>query len=1079
MMRLIRFFIAALACLQMQLLFAQVSTASIVGSVVDQTGAAVGGAVVRATQEETSISRTVTSGKDGLYRIPFLPLGAYTVKVSAPGFADFLQNGIILTVGQVANIPITLRPGNVSQTVTVSANATMLNTTGSDTSQLIGQTSVEALPLNGRNPASLLYLIGGVSNPIQNIPSSNTGSPILQNALVYPTESAATIHGVRGGGVYYSLDGANNMDPYQFTGGPFPNPDMAEEFSVVSGNYGARYVSAPGGAVNIVTKAGTNEIHGNVFEFIRNGAVNARNFFSGTVDPMRRNQFGGDLGAPILQNRWFVFGGYQRTHLTDSVGGKVAFVPTEQQRAGNFSSTPGPIKNPATGLPFPSNSSIGPLDPVIQKLLAYIPFPTNRANGSVTYSIPELSTEDSFVVRTDMEHGAQHIFARYFFDRFNWPGNNIPNNNLLASFRGQHHDWHNATVGDTWIRGNFVSDAHFSFVRDDSVNTAGESSVTLPNLGAKITQGQSPTLQGLFVSSFFTVASGNFNGWPRNTYDGSEDITILHGRNQISFGAEVQHIGMSLVTDNEQNAEPVFTGAVTGNALADLVLGQVNVLLQSDGEFIESAGWLPGFYGQDEIRLKKRLTLTAGIRWDPYWPVHALGGRASCYIPGQQSKVFINAPSGVNFPGDPNCNSSGTNTNNLGNIEPRIGFALQTDSSGETVLRGGYGIYTMQSSLQNFLALGLDQPFERSVDISSPVSISDPYAHFPGGNPFANGFELNGNHRPSDSPFVSPATVYGISQNFRLPYVQQFSLIVEHSFAENDFLSLGYYGTLGRHLSLVQNDNQAVYIPGQSTLSNIQARRPNPAVSSVNTGVATGKSNYNGLEAVYRHRVRGGLTVSGSFNWSKTMDDGSSPGSPVLSGVIPIPNDPSFRYGPSDFDQRHTFRAMGAWNLPWYNNSTGIKKIALGGWQLSSLFTWDSGFPFSVTSPFGESFTGNRTELADRVPGVPITLPGNRTRAAKIAEYFNTAAFTNNAPGTFGDSGRNLLTSPDYVDVDTGMVKEFSIRERWKLDLRVEGFNVLNHTQFLPPVNGLGGSLGRLTGARDPRILQGAIKLAF
>lgn len=1059
----------------------QVSTASLVGTVVDPTGAAVSGATVTATQVDTQVSRTVSTGNDGLFNIPLLPLGPYTLKVSFSGFAEFQQTGIVLTVGQIANIPITLRPGNVSESVVVSANATMLNTTGSESSQLIEQAAIEAAPLNGRNPASLLFLVGGVNNPVQNIPSTNTGSPILQNALVYPTESAATIHGVRGGGVYFSLDGANNVDSYQVTGGPFPNPDMTNEFNVVSGNYGARYVSAPGGAVNIVTKSGTNEIHGNAFEFVRNGAVNAHNFFATKVDPLKRNQFGGDLGAPILHDRWFVFGGYQGTRLSDIAGGNVAFVPNAQQRAGNLSNVSTPIKNPATGAPFPSNSSIGPLDPVIQALLAYIPLPTNSANGSVTYSVPKVNTEQSYVVKTDFVHGAHRIFGRYFYDSYNWPATGIPNHNLLSTFRGQKHQWHNTTVGDTWARGNFVSDARFSFIRDDSQNVAGETSVTLPGLGAGFTEGQFPTIQLVQTIGLFNVSAGNFNGFSRNTYDGAEDINILRGRHQISIGAEVQHIGSNIVTDNEQNAIPVFTGAASGNVMADLLLGYSDVTLQSDGSYIQAVGVLPGFYGEDKIRLSDRLTVTAGLRWDPYWPFHAVGGRIDCYIPGQQSKVFVNAPSGLVYPGDPNCNASGTNTNNLGNVEPRIGFALKTDSSGKTVLRGGYGIYTMQFPMASFLSFGSTQPFERLIRLTTPVSVSNPWANFSGGNPFAKGFQLNGDPRPANSTFVEPGTAYSMAQNFRLAYIQQWSLVAEHSLTENDFFSIGYYGTVGRHLSLVQDNNQAVYIPGQSTQSNTQARRPNPGVAAVYTEVATGKSNYNGLELVYRHRVRGGLTLSTDFDWSKSLDNASSPANVGLTsgGLIPVPNNPSFRYGPSDFDQRHTLRVIGAWNLPWYSNSAGFKKVALGGWQLNSLFTWDSGFPFSVTSSLNQSFSGNGTDLADRVPGVSITLPSNRSEQAKIAQYFNTAAFKANAAGTFGNSGRNILTSPDYVDLDTGLVKGFQMRERWRILLRVEGFNVLNHTQFLPPIGSYGATLGRVTGARDPRILQGAVKLLF
>lgn len=1064
---------------------AQISTASIVGTVVDSTGAALPGATVTATQTATSIQRTATTGKDGLFDIPLLPLGPYTLKVSAPGFAEFEQTGIVLTVGQVANIPIALKPGNVNQTVTVSANATMLNTTGSDTVQLIGQEPVEALPLNGRNPANLLFLIGGVYSV-----STGSASANLQTALVYPSETAASIHGVRSGGIYFSLDGASNVDPYQVTGGPFPNPDMVSEFNVVTGNYGARYVSAPAGAVNIVTKSGTNQIHGNAFEFVRNGDVNAAPYFSyntltgkKTVDPLKRNQYGGDMGGPILRDRWFIFGGYQGTRITDNSCCITYSVPNAQERTGNLSQyyAPNSIINPATGKPFPGNQ-VGPLDPTMQKLLAYIPLPQNPSlNDNFSFPVPTFDTEQSYVVKSDFVHGNHRIFGRYFYDLYNLPPTGIPNNDLLASFRGQNHHWHNATAGDTWVRGNFVSDARFSFVRDESNNVAGENTVSLPGLGEpNATVGKFPTIQALYVEPYFYIQAGNYNGFSRNSYDGSEDITLLRGRNQFSFGVEVQKIGASDITDNLENAGMIFAPIFTGNGLADYLLGLPIEMIQQDGNYIQSAGWLTGFYGEDKIRASNRLTITAGLRWDPYVPFYALQGRMECYIPGEKSTVYPNAPAGLVFAGDKNCNASGTNSNNLGNIEPRVGFAWQADSSGKTVLRGGYGIYTMQYPMASFLGYGAAQPFERSFTLVPSGPVSNLYENFPGGNPFANGFQLGGPVPPSTATFINPQSLSNLAQNFRLPYLQQFSLILERSITANDFVSVGYYGGLGRHLGLVQDDNQAVYIPGASTTANIQARRPNQNFETVYTSVPTGMSNYNGLELVYRHRVRGGLSLSGDFDWSKSMDDNSNPANTILSGaLISIPNDPSFRYAPSDFNQPYTLRGMGVWDLPWFASSKGLEKVALSGWQFSSLFTWNDGTPFSVGDPNGESFTGNGTELADRVPNVPITLPKDRSEQAKVAEYFNTAAFVNNAPGTFGDSGRNILTAPDYVDIDSALVKGIPVTERWKIDLRVEAFNILNHTQFNPPLSQLGATDGHITGTQQPRILQGALKVYF
>jgi hypothetical protein len=451
-----------------------------------------------------------------------------------------------------------------------------------------------------------------------------------------------------------------------------------------------------------------------------------------------------------------------------------------------------------------------------------------------------------------------------------------------------------------------------------------------------------------------------------------------------------------------------------------------------------------------------------------------------CYVPGEQSKVFTLAPAGLVFPGDPGCNSSGTK-NELGNIQPRIGFAWDPFGSGKTVLRGGYGLYTSQFPLASFLAFGNEQPFERTVALNTPGSISNPYGNFPGGDPFSSGFQLNGHKRPSNTPFVEPGSSSSFAPNFRLAYVQSWSLVGEQALTPNDILTASYFGVVGRHQSAVIDSNQPVYIPGASSQQNEQSRRPDPTLGSIHTEVSPGNASYNGLEIGYRHRSRAGVTLSSYFDWSKSLDDASSPANVLLTGgsFLSIPSQPHFRHALSDFDQAHTWRTNAVWNLPWYSREHGVKKIALGNWAVTGILTYDSGFPFSVTSSSDKSFTGNGTELADCLPGVPLTLPGGRSEKQKIAEFFNSAAFVDTTAGTFGNSGRNILRDPDLFDIDAAAIKNFDLTERWKLVFRAEFFNVLNHTQFLPPSNALGHGLGQLTGARDPRILQGSLKLDF
>jgi len=1060
--------------------YGQVSTALISGVVTDNSGAVVPAVNLTLTQAETQQQRSALSNDTGAYAFPALPVGTYSIEATKSGFAPFRRSGIQLTVGQSAEVAISLQLGDVNQAVTVTGDVSLVQATEATLSRLVDEKQVEGLPLNGRNPANLVFLAPGVANPVQNIPVSNTGSPILQNSLVYPSEIAPTINGVRGGGVYFSLDGANNIDPYQVTGGPFPNPDAVQEFSVVSSTYGARYVSAPGGAVNVVTRSGTNEFHGSLFEFVRNGDLNARNFFAAQQDQLKRNQFGFTAGAPVRKNKLFAFGSYQRMFLRDIVGGQVAFVPTVAQRAGDFSSISAVIRDPNTGTPFAGNRiPVSSFDPVSVKLLAYIPVPAG-ADGRIVYSRPVVQNENQAVVKVDYITGQNRFFWRYLYSGFDWDGVAIPDQNLVASYRGQTHRWDNAAFGYTWSRSNVVSEFRMAYVRDNSITFAGENQVSLAGLGAKLTAGQYPTIQSLGVTGYFSIVPGNYNGWPRDTYDIAENISIIRGRHEISFGTEIQRIFTSLVTDNGQNFNTTFGGSLSGNALSDLFLGRAASASQSDGIYANAHGVLWGFYGEDRLRLNPKLTVTVGMRWDPYWPLKGENNRMQCFRPGEQSQVYVNAPTGLVYPGDQGCNAAGTSSN-LATFQPRLGLAYQLDKAGRTVLRGGYGLYTQQEQTAYFLGFGRVQPFVRSFSLISPPSLVDPWSTFPGGNPFSGGFKLDNNPRAKDVPFINPAVANTLAPNLHLPYIQQWSFTLERSITQNDVIEASYVGTKGTRLSIAADYNQPLYIPGQSTQSNAQQRRPYPLIGQLVGLRDDGNSSYNGLQITGRHRSRGGVTFTSNFTWSKSLDYTSAPANTALTGggLIPLPSNPRLRRGPSDFDLRYSWRTSFVWQVPFAKKAHGWARVA-SDWEVNGLFAIDSGFPFSIAAPFNNSFTGNGLDQADVVPGQSYTLPGGRSRADQVNQWFNTAAFTANQTGTFGNSGRNIIQSPGLVNFDVALVKPIPIGDRFRFLFRSEFFDLFNTPQFFPPGNTISTpTFGKITSARDPRILQLSLKLSW
>jgi hypothetical protein len=1058
-----------------------------IGEVRDSSGAVVPDAKVTATQTEKQLVRVATTAGDGAFVFPSLLVGPYTLKVEKAGFRLYEQSGIVLTVSQVASIPVTLQVGTISQAVNVSGQATMINTSTSTLSRLVNQAQVESLPLNGRQPSALVYLTAGSSNPVENVPATNLGNPTLQNTLVHPSEIAPSINGLRGGGVYFSLDGANNIDTYQVTGGPFPNPDAVQEFRVVTNTYGAEYVSAPSGAVDIVTKSGTNGFHGDLWEFVRNGDLNARNFFAPSHDLLKRNQFGGAAGGPIIKNRLFIFASYEATRIRNVTESNITFLPTAAERAGDFSAISKQLTNPATGQPYLGNQiSTTQFNPVSVALLQYLPVPS-LPGGELIYPEPENTGENQGVVRVDYARGNHLIMGHYFADDYTGAPAGILNGDIVATHLGTADRWQNVALGDTYTKSaNFINEFRLGFVRDYSTTFAGEHSVSLLTLGATgFAPTEFPTIQVLSVTGGFTIDSDNYDGFPRDTWTLSDHVNMLRGRHEISFGFDGQYLGVKEYTDTGQNPTSSFTGNYSGSGMSDFFLGRPFTFSQDSGFLVRARGHLFGFYGQDKIRLSPRLTLTAGLRWDPYFPFHALYGRMTCFRPGQQSQVYVNSPTGILYPGDAGCNSSGT-SRNLDNVEPRLGLAYMLDPQGKTVVRAGYGIYTMQFPMFSFLAFGFAEPYSNRFALAGNVGpISNPWANFPGGSPFLSGYELNDLPRPTDVKFVTPVSVVSLPPKFPMPYVQQWSFSLERSLDRNTSVEASYIGTKGTDLSYGADLNQAIYGPGETT-ANEQAYRPYANISNARMLNDAGNSIFNGFELKVRHRLKGGINLDSDLTLSKSIDIVSSNANGILTGApnqVPIPSDPNARRGLSDFDISHSWISSVVWKVPFAAEGNRATKALTSDWEFTGIFTLEAGQPFSIPVATGNSLSGNGLEVADRVPGVSPSLSTGRPRGQLVQEYFNTAAFQPDAIGTFGNSGRNILRGPGLTDLDFGVNKPIFSRERYRAVLRAEFFNFTNTPQFVvgpftnPSTTTVGTStFGKILTARDPRILQFALK---
>jgi hypothetical protein len=1042
----------------------------------DQTGALVPGAQVDAIHRATGVVTSAITNDQGIFALPPLAVGSYTVEVKASGFSDYRQTSLVLTVGQSINLSIALKVGTSDQVVTVTADAVAVDSTSPTEQSTVEEKVIEELPLNGRNPAALTYTVAGVTDSTLNLSSANTGNQVKASDAAPPSESAPSVHGSRPGGTYFSLDGASNTDPFTVIGGPFPNPDATGEFSVVTGTYGAQYVSAPGGAINIVTKSGTNDIHGTVFEFIRNGYFNARNARNPDPDILKRNQYGFAVGAPIIKNKLFIFGTYQGTPIRNATTSS-GILPTAAQRTGDF----GTYSIAELGQIFGAQRFS--LSPAIQKSLQYIPVGPAATGGQLYYDVPANSTDNQGEVKVDLDLTNHRIFARAFYDRYVSEASGPTADALiLGEHSGIIQPWESGVLGDTWTLGKWIFDSRASFTRVLSTSVPAPQLLSYSNLGVSNLSGSAadPGFGLFYVVGGFVASNGSPEYFPRKQLELSENVFSMRGKHQISFGANYRHVNLNESNLGGQNPDEVFApfnsavaaylGAQYGisgiypSAFADFMMGEPYETLQQDGYYAAASGNLFGLYGEDNYRVTKKLTATVGLRWDPYFPYVPEGGRITCFSAGAQSTVFTNALPGLLFPGDPGCSSAGTQSSPW-EFQPRAGLAYQVGSKGNTVIRAGYGKYNLQFPLDAFVGFSA-QPWVRAYQPTQvPFAAIDNYwADLGTTDPFAAGFQGADYNPAKNVAFTKGLKAATFDPHFSPAYVEQWSLSLQQLFSSRDSIDLAYIGSAGIHQAITTDLN---------TLAN--ATRPYADFGDIASVESIGTSSYNGVDLTFKHRAKS-FTVSSAFSWSKALDDSSQP---AASNSITQPNsNHNFRRGRSDYDQNYVSRTTGTWSGPKMNNLNPVLRQVAGSWMLSGLLTLDAGQPFSVTDDSDNSGSGLGIDYADRVSGVPVYLNGK----------LNPAAFQDNAKGTFGDSGRNAYRGPGNKDVDVALMKNFPVWEKLNATFRAEAFNLLNHPNFWPPVSDYSDwtsnptsttAFGTYTTARDPRILQFSLKLNF
>ena len=1059
------------------LLLAQGSpTGTITGVIKDDAGASVAGSRVVATNTGTSATLETVSNENGTYTFRAVPVGNYNLSVEASGFKKTNLTNVTVRVNEESRLDATLSVGAISEQVTVTAEVSQVNTTTSTLKTTIDERRINELPLNGRDPNALVQLVAGVQ------PDTRTS---LTSGATYPGAVSVSSNGGRGNTTNYILDGGSNNDSYSNQSNPTPNPDALQEFSVQTNNFSAEYGRNLGAVVNAVTKSGTNNFHGSAFEFVRNDALNATNYFTpGKRDGLKRNQFGGTIGGPLPlpnfgeggpvfdsgRDRSFFFFSYQGTRTRQQPSDSTAVVPTAAQRAGDFSSISTALKNPATGTAFAGNQ-ISPtlFSPVTQQLLKFIPLP-NEGGGLLRFAVPIALDDDQYMIRLDHRFSEKNnLFGRYWVSKASQPAF-LDSSNYLASSFGR--VWKNTIFGlnDTHIFSpRVVNNTVFTFNQTNNVNTHVYPQ-SLRSLGANYYNDSAPQIQ-LTVSGFFGINTGDTNTFARREYQIANTTRITTAKHYISLGGDYSYATNDIVNNFRANGQFTFNNSAgfTGNAVADFFLGKFATLVQGVGEYKNTVAHFPGLFVQDDYRVSRKLTLNLGLRWDPFIPYTDKNNRLASYRAGQKTTVYNNAPVGILYPDDPGLPEGGYDAS-LSNFGPRVGFAYDLTGDGKTSIRGGYGIFYDRPNLISTNSSANQAPFGTLVSFNgnSLNSLSEPYAGRI--NPFPQAINPGPN-----AAFVFPISVFSYDPNLKNGKLQAYNVSFEREIFPTYVFRAAYAGSKGSRLAIVREANPAIYTAGATT-STTNARRPlAPFYGSIASVESRGFSRYNSLQLTLDKRFNRGFSILASYTLSKSTDNSSENKETGITQINPF--DLNFDEGLSNFDHRHRFTASFLYEFP-NKYSNRVARTLLGGWNFTGILTLQSGTPFSVLSGVDNARSGTGGQLADL--NGDGTLPSNRSRGERILRWFNTTAYTTNALGTFGNSGRNTLTGPGFKSLDIGLIKNFTIRENFKLQLRGEAFNVLNNVNLnLPNSTVTSGTFGRITSAGDPRILQFAARIIF
>jgi hypothetical protein len=1089
---------------------------SLLGTITDPNGATIPGAKVTATQTATAVKQTINTDGRGFYSFQSLPVGRYDVEVNASGFKPLRRTGVVIDVDSKVVVDAALAVGERTDTVTVSESAAHVETVDTQMGEVITGKQMTAVPLISRSFTDLLALQSGVV-PVTSLTSDTTqdvgASALSPSGDLNP--GTISINGQREFANSFVLNGSDVEEDVNMGAAIVPNLDSIAEFRILTSNFDAEYGEFSGGQINVVTKSGTNAFHGDVFEFLRNTDLDARNYFSPTRGAFDQNQFGGTIGGPIRKNQVFFFADYQGTRLTQGIDTGEIPVPSLAERAGDFGGFSGQVGDLSNLLSKELGYTVSPNQPLnavfpggvipqqiwsapAQHLLQYIPAPNNPNGTFSTSAYNQTLQDDKGAYRLDATTRWGMLSAYYFLDGWSqnnpYPvaqgGANVPGFNALNSGRAQL-----LALGDTkTLSSTAVNEFHFSFMRDATdlgqpvggvgVSLASQGFVVGPNTPGIVPL--SPKTEGVESVDFNNFSIGtNTNELKQvnNTFQWRDNFSKVVGAHTIIVGGEFHYDQVNTHPIAQMNGNFIFFGGETGVDFADFLLGVPSQYNQTELQSFYGRNKYVGLYAQDSWRLKKNLTLNYGLRWDRIEPWYEKYNQLATFAAGQQSVVFPGAPAGILFPTDPGVPRTLAPAGNL-DFAPRIGLAYSPDS-GKTSIRASYGMFYTAIEALTIGILSANAPYGTTYTSPAPPLFATPFVTAATGQNLGQYFPvqlapLNSTASHPDaninwSQFEPITGIPGYPTSNKIPYTEEYMLSIERSLGKNTVLSASYVGTQSHHLLVLEEAN-----PGNPALCLQLSNPANLAPGQTPCGPFNESNVFTTASGQVINGTRGPLgsnfgsdtdqTTIGNSNYNSlqvTLRHTSGPLQLLAAytysksidqssnlGEEVNPLNPSLSRALSAFDITQNFVVSYNYQLP-FARLVHAKNRWTEGWELSGITRFSSGLPVTLINYGDNSLLGAEPNGINNY-GVdePDVAPGslNLNHNPRNGQpYFNPALFSENALGTPGNASRRYFYGPGMENFDMALLKTLRITESKSLQFRLEGFNIFNHAQFFGP----------------------------